>query len=171
MAQTRQSTVGYSYWSSVAVCIDAGPTTATFVYCLNLPTFRRNLAQYWPCTKPIVTFTMASGSESRRARVRLMDGTLLGQHFCRCWASVGPYLTLHLGCVKSLGFCEYWPIWLIWWPISCFSCFDQFPSLLENWIKIDWKTQFDTNTMKIITLFFYLRYLKKHLPNLTNFSK
>ena len=60
------------HWSS------AGLTTAAFINCLNLPTFRRNLAQYRPYTKSIVTFTMASISESRRARVRLMDGTLLG---------------------------------------------------------------------------------------------
>ena len=33
---------------------------------------------YRPYTKPIVIFTMASSSESRRARVGLMDGTLLG---------------------------------------------------------------------------------------------
>ena len=56
----------------------AGPTTAAFFDCLNLPTFSRNLAQYRPYTKPIVIFTMASSSESRRARVGLMDGTLLG---------------------------------------------------------------------------------------------
>ena len=56
----------------------AGPTTATFVDCLNLLTFSRNLAQYRPYTKPIVTFTMASSSGSRRARVWPMDGTLLG---------------------------------------------------------------------------------------------
>ena len=45
---------------------------------LNLPTFSRNLAQYRHYTNPIVIFTMASSSESRRARVGLMDGTLLG---------------------------------------------------------------------------------------------
>ena len=56
----------------------AGPTTAAFVDCLNLPSFSRDLAQYRPYTKPIVIFTMASSSESRRARVGLMDGTLLG---------------------------------------------------------------------------------------------
>ena len=56
----------------------AGPTTAAFVYCLNLSTFSRNLAQYRPYIKPIVTFTMASSYESRRARFRPMDGTLLG---------------------------------------------------------------------------------------------
>ena len=56
----------------------AGPTTAAFVDCLNLPTFIRNLAQYRPYTNPIFTFTMASTSESRRARVRPMGGTLLG---------------------------------------------------------------------------------------------
>ena len=53
-------------------------TTAAFFNCLNLPTFSRNLAQYRPYTKPIVSFTMTSSSESRRARVGLMDGTLLG---------------------------------------------------------------------------------------------
>ena len=37
-----------------------------------------DLAQYRPYTKPIVSFTMASSSESRRARVGFMDGTLLG---------------------------------------------------------------------------------------------
>ena len=56
----------------------AGMTTATFVDCLNLPTFSQNLAEYRPYTKPIVTFTIAFSSESRRARVRPMDGTLLG---------------------------------------------------------------------------------------------
>ena len=56
----------------------AGPTTAAFFDCLNLPTFSRNLAQYRPYIKPIVIFTMASSSKSRRARVGLMDGTLLG---------------------------------------------------------------------------------------------
>ena len=56
----------------------AEPTTAAFFDCLNLPTFSRNLAQYRPYTKPIVIFTMSSSSESRRARVGLMDGTLLG---------------------------------------------------------------------------------------------
>ena len=137
----------------------AGLATAAFVYCLNLPTFSRNLAQYRPYTKPIFTFTMASSSQSRRARVRPMNGTLLGhvsllprqtilevrksefgthrpvavlktsvrgqnwppsayrsyhfsngtilatdlrQHFCRCWASVGPYLTSHLGTLECI---------------------------------------------------------------------
>ena len=56
----------------------AGPTTAAFFDCLNLPTFSRNLAQYRLYTKPIVSFTMASSSESRRATFGLMDGTLLG---------------------------------------------------------------------------------------------
>ena len=57
----------------------AGPTTvAAFVDCSNLPTFSWNLAQYRPYTNPIVTFTMTPSSESRRARVRPMNGTLLG---------------------------------------------------------------------------------------------
>ena len=60
------------HWSS------AGPTSAAFFNYFNSPTFSRNLAQYRPYTKPIVIFTMASSSESRRARVGLMDGTLLG---------------------------------------------------------------------------------------------
>ena len=55
----------------------AGPTTAAFFDCLNLPTFSGNLAQYRPYAKPIVTFTIASSSENRRPRVRPMDGTLL----------------------------------------------------------------------------------------------
>ena len=136
----------------------AGPMTATFVDCLNLPTFSRNLAQCRLDTKPLVTFSMTSSSESRRARVGLMDGILLGYvsllprqtilevrksefgtalarccaenkcwrpefgpalaakcipessfqqrhdigsrssaNFWRRWASVGPYLTSHLG--------------------------------------------------------------------------
>ena len=56
----------------------AGPTSAAFFDCLNLPSFSRNLAQYRRYTKPIVIFTIASSSESRRARVGLMNGTLLG---------------------------------------------------------------------------------------------
>ena len=56
----------------------AGPTTAAVFGCLNWPTFSPNLAQNRPYTKPIITFTVASSSESRRARVWLMDGILLG---------------------------------------------------------------------------------------------
>ena len=56
----------------------AGPTTVAFVNYLNWTNFSRNSAQYRPYTKPIVTFTMASSSESRRAKVGLIDGTLLG---------------------------------------------------------------------------------------------
>ena len=149
----------------------AGPTTAAFFDCLNLPTFSRNLAQYRPYTLPIVIFTMASSSDSRRARVGLMDGTLLGHvsllprktipevrkpdlgtalahcsaenkywrpefgpelaakcipelsfqqrhnirsrssaNFWRCWASVGPYLTSHMGSLTAWrkgDFCEF----------------------------------------------------------------
>ena len=54
-------------WSS------AGPTISTLVHFLNLTTFSRNLAQYRPYTKPIV-----STSESRKAKVRPMVGILLG---------------------------------------------------------------------------------------------
>ena len=48
----------------------AGPTMAAFFDSLSLPTFRRNLAQYRPYTKPLliirpcVTFTMANHSGS-----------------------------------------------------------------------------------------------------------
>ena len=56
----------------------SGPTTVAFVDCLNIPTFSRNLAQYRPYTKPFVPFRMAFSSESRKARVRPKDGTLLG---------------------------------------------------------------------------------------------
>ena len=55
----------------------AGSTSAAFFNYLNSPTFSRNLTQYRPYTKPIVIFTLASSFESRRARVGLMDGTLL----------------------------------------------------------------------------------------------
>ena len=111
----------------------AGLTSAAFFDYLNSPTFSQNLAQYRPYTKPFVIFTMVSISESRRVRVGLINGTLLGRccakkkcwrsefgpelaakwlpelsfqydigsrssaNFCRCWASVGPYLTSHLG--------------------------------------------------------------------------
>ena len=50
------------HWSS------AGSTTAAFADCLNLPSFSSNLAQYRHYTNPIVTFTMASSFENRRAR-------------------------------------------------------------------------------------------------------
>ena len=54
----------------------AGQTTAAFVDGLNLPIFSRNLAHCRPYTKPIITFTMASSFESRRARVRPRDPLL-----------------------------------------------------------------------------------------------
>ena len=66
----------------------AGPTTAAFFNFLNFPTFSRNLAQYRPYSKPIVIFTMASSSESRRARVGLMDGTLLGHVSLLPWQTI-----------------------------------------------------------------------------------
>ena len=144
---------------------NAGPTTAAFVDCLNLPTFSRNLAQYRPYTKSILTFTMAFSSEIRRTRVWPIDGILLRHvsllprqtilevrkpefgtalarccaenkcwrpgfgpelvtkcipelsfqqrhnignrylaNFWRCWASVGPYLTSHLGILFKICF-------------------------------------------------------------------
>ena len=88
------------HWST------AGLMTAAFVNCLNLPTFDRNLAQYRPYNKPTVTFTMASSSESRIGR-QVHTGVIIRataryrQHFCRCCASVGPYLTSHLGLCTS----------------------------------------------------------------------
>ena len=65
-----------------------GPTTAAIVNCLNLSTFSRNLAQYRPYTQPIVTFTMASSCKSRRARVRAMNGTLLGHVPLLPWQTI-----------------------------------------------------------------------------------
>ena len=65
-----------------------GPMMAAFFDRLNLPTFSRNLAQYRPYKKPIVTFTMASSSENRRARVRPMDGTLLGHVSLLPWQKI-----------------------------------------------------------------------------------
>ena len=64
LAQSRQPTVGYCYWASVAVCIGQvlGQRRSFYVDCLNLPTFSQNLAQYRPYNKPIVTFTMACSS-------------------------------------------------------------------------------------------------------------
>ena len=67
----------------------AGPTTAAFFDCLNLPTFSRNLAQYRPYTKPIVIFTMVSSSESKKAKVGLIDGAL--QH-----GTLNPKMTIIL---------------------------------------------------------------------------
>ena len=63
-----------SSFASVKCWVDDG----SLCRMLNLPTFSWNLAQYWPYTKPIVTFTMASSYESRRTRVRPMNATLLG---------------------------------------------------------------------------------------------
>ena len=70
---------------------------------LNLLTFSRNLAQYRPYTKPIVISTMASSSESRRARVglgRYITGPCVtfttakhsGSEKTRVWHSIGPLL-------------------------------------------------------------------------------
>ena len=68
-------------WLGQCCCLhrpSAGPTLEAFFDSLNCPTFSRNLARYRPYTNPIVIFTMAPSSESRKARVRPMDGTLLG---------------------------------------------------------------------------------------------
>ena len=63
-------------------------TTAAFVDCSNLLTFSRHLAQYRPYTKPIITFNMASSSESRRAK---------------CWRpEFGPELAAN--CIPELSF-------------------------------------------------------------------
>ena len=59
---------------TVKCWVDDGGICRLFKF-INLPS---NLAQYRSYTKPIVTFTMASSSERRRARVRPMDNTLLG---------------------------------------------------------------------------------------------
>ena len=78
------------HWSS------AGPTTAAFVDCLSLPTFNRNLAQYRPYTKPIVTFTMATSFESRPhiigPCVTITTANHSGSDKNRVWHSIGPLL-------------------------------------------------------------------------------
>ena len=81
----------------------ARPMMAAFVDYLNLPTFSRNLTQYWPCIKPIVTFTMASSSESRSqspahgrhitgACVTFTTANLSGSEKTRSRHSIGPLL-------------------------------------------------------------------------------
>ena len=71
-----------------------------WVDCLNLPTFSWNVAQYRPYTKPIITFSMASSSKSRRARVRPITGPYVtfttanhsGSEETRVRYSIGPLL-------------------------------------------------------------------------------
>ena len=63
-----------SLFASVKCWADDGGLYRLF----KLPALSWNLAQYRPYTTPIVTFTMASSSKSERARVRPMDGTILG---------------------------------------------------------------------------------------------
>ena len=58
------------------------------------------LGQYRPYTKPIVTFTMASISESRRASIRPVDSTLLGKKYWR--SEFGPELATK--CIPELLF-------------------------------------------------------------------
>ena len=83
----------------------AGPPTAAFVDCLNLPTFSRNLAQHWPVAVPKTSVGGQSFGQnwppsayrSYHLSIGMILATDFRQHFCRCWASVGPYLTSHLG--------------------------------------------------------------------------
>ena len=85
-----------------------GPTTADFFDCLNIPTFSRNLAQYRPYTKPIVIFTMASSSDSRRARVGHNIGPLLCRKqvlAARVWARIGRQV--HTGVIIPAT-AQYW---------------------------------------------------------------
>ena len=78
--------------------------------------FSRNLAHYRPHTKPILTFTMASSSESRKVRVRTMDQhiseTFLGPLLCRkqvfvarIWAKIG--CQVHTGVIIP-EMARYW---------------------------------------------------------------
>ena len=76
----------------------AGLSTAAFCDCLNLPTFSRNLAQYRPYTKPIVILSFQQ---------RHNIGSRSSANFCRCWASVGPYLISHLGYSPDLDLCFF----------------------------------------------------------------
>ena len=96
----------------------AGPTTAAFVDCSNLPTCSRIMAQYRPYTKPIVTFTMSYNSESRRARVWPMDGTLVGH------VSLLPRQTILE--VRNQSSAEHWAV-----PVLKTSFGGQ--SLCQNW--------------------------------------
>ena len=85
---------------------------------IKFTAFSRNLAQYRPYTKPIVTFTMASSSESRRAGVQFMDGTLLG------------YVSLLHGTQfskwENQSSAQHWPV-----AVSKTSVGSQ--SLVQNW--------------------------------------
>ena len=111
---SQESAIVIEPLSPFASVICALPTTAAFVECLILPIFSRNLAQYGPYTKLIFTFTMASSSESGRARVPPMDGTLLGHMsllpwqtiYCaenKCWRTeFGPELAAK--CILELSF-------------------------------------------------------------------
>ena len=79
-----------------------GPTTAAFFDCLNLPTFSWNLAQYWPCIKPIVIFTMAFSSESRTANVRPMSA-----HY---WAMCHFYHGKPFWKWENQSSAQHWPV-------------------------------------------------------------
>ena len=81
----------------------SGSKTAIFIDCLNLPTLSRNLAQYGPYTKPIVTFTMASSSECRRARVTFTTSNHFGCEKTRVRHSIGPLL-----CRKQVPAARVW---------------------------------------------------------------
>ena len=94
----------------------AGPTTVAFVDCLNLTTFSRNLAQYCPVAVPKGIFGGQSMGQnwppSEYRTYHSSNGTILAidlqQHFCRCWANVGPYLTSHLGyCLSTQNIYTY----------------------------------------------------------------
>ena len=81
----------------------AGPrTTAAFVDCLNLPTFNRNLAQNRRYTKPIITFTMTSSSESRTANVRPMSA-----HY---WAMCHFYQGKPFWKLENQRSAQHWPV-------------------------------------------------------------
>ena len=84
----------------------AGPTTTVFVDCSNLPTFSRNYSN------SIVTFTMASSSESRRARVGLMDGTLLGHVSLLQWQTILQVRKPKFGTASARCSAEN----TCWWP-------------------------------------------------------
>ena len=189
----------------MSICNIKNEITDISINNMCLPIFSRNLAQYRPYTKPIVTFTMTSNSKSRSTRARPMDGTLLGHvpllprqtilelrklefgtasvrcctenkcwqpkfgpelaakcitelsfqkwhdignrysaNFWRCWASVGPHLTSHVGSQArqpssiysyfGLGGTPTWALSGLCFFVFFFFFFFFFPEKKREWI-------------------------------------
>ena len=88
----------------------AGPTTAAFADCLNLLIFSRNLAQYRPYTKPIVTFTMASSSKSRRAENKCWRPEFESELADKCIPELSFQQQHDIGNRSSANFWQGWPV-------------------------------------------------------------